>query len=154
MATNDAPTVREILNIESFFKAIAYKLGGYPIKTFSYIATKCGSEFFLLQGRLFLSTGTPQCSTHFESEHIRAGCYALSELKLNASQLVERLASGSLSTPHGKMRFSPNEGSSFLANYDPIHQAGQSTQSRFDILTILGGAAQQYIAQPILDWEL
>jgi hypothetical protein len=50
MTTNHAPTVREILNIESFFKAIGYKLGGYPLKTFSYIATKCGSEFFLLPG--------------------------------------------------------------------------------------------------------
>ena len=52
------------------------------------------------------------------------------------------------------MRFSPNEGSSFLAAYDPIHQGGQSTQSRFDVLTILGGAVRQYVVQPMLDWEL
>jgi hypothetical protein len=154
MTTNDAPIVREILNIESFFKAIAYKLDGYPIKTFSYIAIKHGSEFVLLQGRVLLNTGNPQSPTHFESEHIRAGSYPLSELKLKASQLVERLTSGSLSTPHGKMRFSPNAGNNFLATYDPIHQAGQSTQSRFDVLTILGGDVRQYIVQPMLDWEL
>src|SRR5258708_5038007 len=154
MTTNDAPTTREILNIERFFKAIAYKIPGYPLKTFSYIAVKYGSEFFLLQGRVFLNTGVAQSPTHFESEHVRAGSYLLSELKLSASQLVERLASGSLSTPHGKMRFSPNEGSSFLAIYDPLHQVGQSIQTRLDVLTILGGAAQQYIVQPMLDWEL
>ena len=155
MTTNDAPTVREILNVESFFNAIAYKLDGYQTNTFSYIAAKGGSEFFLLQGRVILNTGTPQSPfTHFESEHIRAGSYPLSALTFNASQLVERLVSGSLSTPHGNMRFSPNEGRSFLATYDPIHQAGQSTQSRLDILTILGGGAQQYIVQPMLDWEL
>ena len=58
MTTNDAPTVREILNIETFFKAIAYKLV-YSIKTFNYIAIKYGSEFFLLQGRVLLTQGTP-----------------------------------------------------------------------------------------------
>ena len=130
------PTVRESQNIETFFKAIAYKLDGYPVKTLNYIATKCGTEFFLLQGLVFLNTGMPQSSTHFESEHIRAGSYPLSELKLNASQLVERLASGSLSTPHGKIQFSPNEGGSFLTTYAPIHQAGQSTQSRLDVLLL------------------
>jgi hypothetical protein len=154
MTITDAPTVRELLNIKSFFKAISYKLDGYPTKTFSYIAIKNGSEFFLLQGRVLLTQGTLQSPTHFESEHIRAGSCPLSELKLKASQLVERLTSGSLSTPQGEIRFSPNDGRSFLATYDPIHQAGQSTQSRLDVLTILGGAGRQYIVQPMLDWEL
>ena len=60
MTTNDAPTVREILNIERFFKAIAYKREGYQIKTFSYIAIKYGRDFFLLQGRVILNIGTPR----------------------------------------------------------------------------------------------
>jgi hypothetical protein len=154
MAKNDAPTVREIQNIENFFKEIAYKLDGYPIETFTYIAVKHRSEFCLLQARVLLTQGTPQSPTHFESKHIRAGNYPLSELKLNASQLVEHLTSGCLSTPHGKLCFSPNEGGSFLATYDPIHEAGQSSQSRLDVLTILGGAVRQYVVHPLFDWEL
>jgi hypothetical protein len=52
------------------------------------------------------------------------------------------------------LSFSPNEGGSFLATYDPIHEAGQSSQSRLDILTILGGSVRQYPVHPLLDWEL
>jgi hypothetical protein len=151
---SDVPSVRDLQNVGNFFNEIAYKLDGYPIKTFTYISVKHGSEFFLLQARVLLTQGTPQSPIHFESKHIRAGSYPLSELKLNASQLVERLTSRSLSTPHGKLCFSPNEGGIFLATYDPIHEAGQSSQSRLDILTILGGSVRQYLADPLLDWEL
>jgi hypothetical protein len=118
------------------------------------MAVKRGREFFILQARVLLTQGISPSPAHFDSKHIRAGIYSLSELNLDVSQLVERLTSGSLSTPHGKLRFSPNEGGGFLAAYDPIHEAGQSSQSRLDVLTILGGAVREYIAQPSLDWEL
>jgi hypothetical protein len=155
MTTCPVPTVREIQNIENFFTAIEYKLDSYPGHTFSYIAVRIEGIFFLLQGRLFLNMTAAQIPfTHFESHHIRAGNYALSELQISAAELVARLTLGSLSTPHGEMCFSPNEGGNFLANYDPLHQAGQSDQARFDVLTILGGVAQPSMFRPMLDWEL
>src|ERR1700730_6202180 len=149
------PSVRKIQNIEKFFNAIAYKEDGYLTGTFSYIAEKVGSEFLIRQCKILLHTVGPQSPlTHFHSEHIRAGCYALSELQLNARDLVQRLISGPFPTPHGEMRFSPNEGNSFSAAYDPLSKVVQSTQCRYDILTILGGAAQPQTLQPLLDWEL
>jgi hypothetical protein len=154
MTNNNASTVREIQNVDNFFNEIAYKLDGYPIKIFTYLSVKHGSEFFLLQARVLLTQGATQNPIHFESKHVRAGSYPLSELKLSPRQFVEHLTSGSLSTPHGKLCFSPNEGGSFLATYDPIHEAGQSSQSRLDVLTILGGAVREYMVRPLLDWEL
>ena len=154
MTNNNASIVREIQNVDNFFNEIAYKLDGYPIKIFTYLSVKHGSEFFLLQARMLLTQGATQNPIHFQSKHVRAGSYPLSELKLSPRQLVEHLTSGSLSTPHGKLCFSPNEGGNLLATYDPIHEAGQSSQSRLDVLTILGGAVRQYVVRPLLDWEL
>lgn len=140
------PVIREFPNIEKFFSAIAYKLNGYQDHSFSYIAVKTEGIYFLLHGRVFLNAIMTQIPfTHFESEHIRAGHYALSELQLSAAELVTRLTSGSLSTPHGELRFSPNENGNFLARYDPFHEDGQSAQSRFDMLTIIGASAQPHM---------
>jgi hypothetical protein len=148
------PTVREAQNIDKFFDAISYKMDGYLFNTFSYMAVRNGNEFCLRQGRLYLNTGsTENRPTHFQSEHIRAGTYAISELQLSVRGLVKGLVSGSLSTPHGELRVSPNEGGNFSAIYDPLHPDGQATQSRFDTLTILGGPVQ-LMSQPTLDWEL
>jgi hypothetical protein len=147
-------TVRESQNIDEFFSTIAYKMDGYRASTFRYMAVKEETNFSLRQARLFLNTGPLEGQfTHFRSEHVRAGSYAMSELQLTARELVGHLVTGSLPTPHGEMCFSPNEGGNFLAAYEPLHQAGQSTQSRFDILTILGGRVQP-VVQPTLDWEL
>src|SRR5262249_22490176 len=39
--------------------------------------------------------------------------------------------------------------------YEPFHPEGLKQQSRFNVLTILGGQLQaDYIRQPLLDWEL
>ena len=149
------PTIRDMQNVERFFAAISSKSDAYAASTFNYLSIKIDKKFYIQQVQLFLNTGTSQVlATCFESENIRAGCYGLAELQLSAREVVERLLSGSISTPHGEMIFSPNEGGNFLATYDPLHQAGQSTQARFDILTILGGAAQPHMARPTLDWEL
>lgn len=147
------PAVLEPHNIEKFFNAILYKIDGYPVTTFSYIAVKTRGQFYIRQGRVFLNTGVPQSPfTHFNSENIRAGSYATCELSPNPRELIERILSGSISTPHGDMRFCPNDGGNFAATYDPLHQAGQSNQSRFDILTVLGGAIQPYTPEPMQDW--
>jgi len=148
-------TIRESQNIENFFDAVAYKMDGYIANTiFGYLAVREGHAFTLRQARLFLYTGPLEGQfTHFRSEHVRAGSYAISELHLSARELVDRLVAGSLPTPHGDLRFAPNEGGNFLATYEPLHQEGQATQSRFDILTILGGPIRP-ITQPALDWEL
>jgi len=148
-------TVRELHNVASFFAAISYKMDAYVANTFNYLAIKVDGAFRIQQARLFLNTGTNQIPfTHFQSENVRAGSYRLSDLNLSPRDVVERLLSGSLSTSHGDMLFTPNEGGNYLATYDPLHEAGQSTQTRFDILTTLGGAAQPSTARPMLDWEL
>lgn len=153
--TQGASAVREAQNIERFFESIAYKVDGYSAATFKYVAVKSDNEFFLLQGVVFLNTGLPQgTAVEFSSQHVRAGSYTLSELGLSASALVQQFVSGTITTPQGEMRFPPNDGGFFLATHDPIHQSGQSTQSRYDVLTILGGSAQPYMPQPMLDWEL
>jgi hypothetical protein len=148
------PTVRESQNIAKFFDAIAYKSDTYNGVTFNYVAVKTGNDFYLRQGRIYLNTDqTVRPSTHFQSVHVRAGIYALSEIRPTVRDFVDMLVAGSIHTPQGELKVSANEDGYFLAAYDPLHSDGLATQRRFDVLSILGGPVQ-LMSEPTLDWEL
>jgi hypothetical protein len=92
MTTETKPVriVRESQNIDRFGEAISYKSAGYLANTFNYIAVKDADEFCIWQARLFLNTGTPAgLRTHFQSERVRAGSYALEVLQLSVQEVME-----------------------------------------------------------------
>jgi hypothetical protein len=68
--------------------------------------------------------------------------------------VVTALLSGQLPTPDGKLLFTGNESGTHGVTYEPFHREGIKAQSRFDVLTLLGGLQARYVRQPFFDWEL
>jgi hypothetical protein len=123
--------------------------------SFSYLAVKQGEEFYLVQGALVFNNAPSKTPfSHFRSDNVRAGNYRLSELNLDARGVVAALLYGQLPTPDGELFFPGNESGNRGATYEPFHHEGIKTQSRFDVLTLLGGLQATYIRQPLFDWEL
>jgi hypothetical protein len=125
-------------------------------QTFSYIAVKKDEEFVIVKGVISYNTGfvrTPL--THFHSENVRAGAYSVKELNLEVPALINAFVSGQLTTPHGVLRFLPNDSGNYATTREPFHQEGIKAQSRLDVLTVLGGPVEQYLQHKLkLDWEL
>ncbi len=124
--------------------------------SFSYAAIKKDGEFYLIKSALTLNAAPSTVPmSHFMSENVRAGAYNLSELNLKPSSLVEGLLCGQLYTPHGVLRFVPNDAGNFAAAREPFHSEGIKNQARFDVLTLFGGSIEPYLADKrALDWEL
>ena len=142
--------------IDDFFCAIEplHKENKNP-RSFNYLAVKHGEDFYLVQGALIFNVAPSKTPlSHFRSDNIRAGNYLLSELNLDARGLVAALLSGQLQTPDGKLLFPGNESGNHGATYEPFHHEGLKNQSRFDVLTLLGGSQATYVRQPLFDWEL
>jgi hypothetical protein len=142
--------------IDDFFCAIEplHRENKNP-SSFSYLAVKHGEDFYLVQGALIINVAPSKTPySHFRSDNIRAGNYRLSELNLDARAVVTALLSGQLPTPDGKLLFPGNESGNLGATYEPFHHVGLKNQSRYDVLTLLGGSQASYIRQPLLDWEL
>jgi len=142
--------------IDDFFVAIEplHSANQNP-SSFSYLAVKHGEDFYLVQGALVFNNAPPKTPfSHFRSDNIRAGNYLLSELNVDARGVVTALLSGQLPTPDGKLLFPGNETGNFGATYEPFHHEGVKAQSRYDVLTLLGGLQGSYIRQPLFDWEL
>lgn len=141
--------------IDDFFSAIEPLHGANQNLSFGYLAVKHGEEFYLIQGALLFNTAPSKTPlSHFRSDNIRAGNYRLSELRLDARGLVAALVSGQVPTPDGNLVFPGNDTGNFGATYDPFHPEGVNIQSRYNVLTILGGLQASYIRQPHFDWEL
>src|SRR5437762_3106477 len=140
--------------IEEFFEAIEPYLAGYKDATFSYIALRKGDIFELAQGRVLLQ-GVPSTlvSKHFESESLRAEVCRLDDLKFSPRQMIEGLLSGGLRTPHGELRFPPEQGRFHSVSFIPFHSDGIPFQLRQMQLYIRGDRRNR-IESPQLDWEL
>jgi hypothetical protein len=142
-------------HITDFFAGIAPWEVAYKYAGLSYFAIKYEGIFVLSQARLFLrSTPTTIPVTHFQSSNIRAGYYALTELDGTPREVVERILSGKLPTPHGELSFPPEENGHHSTYYSPLHHEGLQNSNRIDVLMLTGARHIQYMRQPQLDWEL
>jgi hypothetical protein len=142
--------------IDDFFSAIEplHRENKNP-SCFGYLAAKHGEEFYLVQGALIFNVAPSKTPfSHFRSDNIRAGNYRLPELNLDARGVVTALLSGQLPTPDGRLFFPGNESGNHGVTYEPFHHEGIKAQSRFDVLTLLGGLQATYVRQPFFDWEL
>lgn len=148
---------REKDDVKSFFTAQPEIQNVYLKNAgLSYFAVKDGKDFVLYQSVFFLnSAATPVPHSHFESAHIRAGHYALSELGVSVQELVDQLLTGAIDTPGGKLLFPPDENGMHSAYYAPFHPDGLENGNRLDMLTI-GGSRQkmQLVKSPQYDWEV
>jgi hypothetical protein len=140
--------------VDDFFAAIAPSQAAFQHIGFSYLAVKFGEPYQLIRGRVFLNTAPPAAHPqHFQSSHVRAGHYALSELASDISDLINQLLSGILKTPDGPLHFFPASGGHHATSFTPFHPDGLTTQRRFNVLTIMAGETDT-IRQPEIDWEI
>jgi hypothetical protein len=142
--------------IENFFSSIAPIEDAFVSDSFTYVAFKRDGVFVIAQGRLLLNTGAPRnLPAPFESENVKAGHFMLRDAKLTRRDAVKAIMAGSISTPHGVLRFPPNDSNQYSAHYQPYHNDGLKTQTRIAHLTLMGGPLPEYRARRLeLDWEL
>lgn len=146
---------QDLGNVDEFFRAIAPLRAGYANTTFNYLAVKHGKAFVLVQGRVQLQVGAPNIPLmHFASENVRAGQYRISELGMDARELVEAVVKGSIPTPHGVLTFPLPDNGTIASVYQPFHNETFQSQARLDLLTLQGANRKDYLRQPHLDWEL
>lgn len=141
--------------INEFFKAVDRVHAGNKNLTFAYLAIKRGEDLYLIQAALTFNTAPPKpLLEHFQSDHVLAGAYNLSELGLDPQALVEALLLGKIRTPRGDLLFPGNDVGTHGVHYEPFHSAGIKAQARYDVLVLLGGSQASFIRQPSIDWEL
>lgn len=140
--------------IDEFFATIEPFEAAFQHIGFSYLAVKFGEIFSITKGRIFLNTAPPTAQQHhFESPHVRAGHYGLSELKLDLRGVIDKLMTGTLETPHGPLHFLAAPGGRYATSFVPFHPDGLQQQLRFNVLTLMAGQTES-IRQPDIDWEI
>jgi hypothetical protein len=146
------PTSRKF--VEDFFAALAPYETAFQHIGFSYLAVKFGEPFQIVRARIFLNTSQPTAPPpHFKSTHVRAGNYPLTELGFDLRGLIDHLVTDILETPDGPLHFPSAPGGHHAASFTPFHPDGLTTQTRYNVLTIMAGATG-YIRQPEIDWEI
>ena len=144
-------------DVEKFFAAIGPIIAAYDRQTFTYVAVKSAEKFEIRGANLTLGVGpSPIPFSHFESENVKAGQYRLDELASSPRDLLNKLLSGSLKTPHGELAFSGGSHGRYSSSFIPFNRPELEQQSRVNVLTIVGGPAPALggIEQTKLDWEL
>ncbi len=140
--------------VDDFFATIASYEAAYQHIGFSYLAVKFGTAFAIVRGRIFLNTApSAGQAQHFQSQHVRAGNYALHELAPDLRDLINRLLKGVLETPHGDLHFMAAPGGAHGAAFEPFHPDGLLNQIRINVLTLMAGTTET-IRQPEIDWEI
>lgn len=139
---------------DEFFLAISRFEEAYTHIAFNYLAVRVGDDFEIRHARLFLNTSEPKSPTfEFRSDNVHAGRYVLQGEETKISSFVEAITTGTLSTPHGPLKFSPPHEGKHLASFTSFHGDGLQNQTRYNVLSIMG-AALTFIRQPDIDWEL
>ena len=95
--------------IAHFFKHAGALKGAYTNCSFSSVAVRQRGQLHIIQGILRLNTGTARLPPRkFQSPNVLAAHYRLPEdLQLEPQAILEQLMSGTLSTPHGEVKFLP-----------------------------------------------
>ncbi len=142
-------------NIEKFLAAIQPWQSAYGYPGFSYFAVLQGGCFNLLHGRIFLHPAPSTIAhTQFETQHVRAGYFTLSEMGTSYQEMLVQLQSGRIQTPKGELVFPIEAGRPVTTYFSPFHQQGISNGSRLLVLTLTGAPRNSFFQQPDLDWEL
>lgn len=145
----------ESKRVADFFGCIAPWQSAYKHAGLSYFAIAHGTEFLLVQAPIFLRIAPSSVpESHFRSNSIIVGNYALRELGRGAQEIVEQALSGRLLTPHGEFCFRPDQAKQYSAVHTQFHSEGLERGSRIGVLTIAGGQCAHHLLQPRCDWEL
>ncbi|MBU6460988.1 MAG: hypothetical protein KGQ58_08990 [Proteobacteria bacterium] len=75
----------------------------------------------------------------FETHHILAGYFLLSELGIGLRELIEQLdATGEINTPIGKLVFPIEAEKEISTFFNPFHQDALVSGNRLPVLTLTG----------------
>jgi hypothetical protein len=145
----------QVTYINQFFSIVDRLHKNNERITFAYLATKRNDSFYIIQAALRFNTAAPKhLYDHFQSDHVLAGSYHLSELGVDAREFVDAILLGKIRTPRGDLLFPGNEVGTHGVQYVPFHPEGIKAQARYDVLFLLGGSQASFIEQPFIDWEL
>jgi hypothetical protein len=149
--TFDLHSESHLLN---FFEAIAPWESGYGNNSFTYLAVRRADDFVLVQGMLWLNSSLSKIPfTTFESDHVRAGHFKLSDVGKIFRDMIKDLGNGSIITPQGQLLF-PLVPPSHRASFTPLHPSALQSQSRVNVLKITGDKQPLASGPSVLDWEL
>lgn len=138
----------------AFLNAIAPWEAAYQSNSFAYVAVRKNGIFCLVQGVLWLNSSEPKTPfSHFESENVRAGHFALSDVDRTFRDFIDDFGAGEVITPQGRLDFAPG-GASHSASFTPLHPSALQAQSRVNVLRITGGKQFLGSEPSLLDWEL
>lgn len=147
------PTIDQTI-CDQFFSAISKFDTAYIHIAFNYLATRSGNDFELRHARLFLNTSEPKSSNfEFQSQNVRAGRYVVGNNSSKIALFFKELVGGSLSTPHGELKFKAPSDRHYIASFLPFHNDGLQSQTRYNVLSITG-APLKPLRQPDIDWEI
>jgi hypothetical protein len=127
-------------------------ISAYQNIGFSYLAIKLGDSPQIVRGRVFMNTSPRTVEIpHFKTSHVCAGYCPLKDFS-DVRDLINQLATGTITTANGPLLFMPPPGGMHGAVFTPLHPDDLTTQTRTNVLTIMGGQTES-IRQPEIDWE-
>ncbi|MHB8348544.1 MAG: hypothetical protein ACYDHM_15630 [Acidiferrobacterales bacterium] len=125
--------------LQTFLDIIAPWKAAYGDARFAFIGARKDGVIKVLQGQLLLGNTPPALPTQFiETTSMAAGYYALADAGHNFEDVLERLVSGILETPHGPVEFALNERDEISLFLDRQPQAFGGTQRRITNLRLSG----------------
>ena len=135
--------------LQAFLDIIAPWKAAYADARFAFIGTRKDGIIKVLQGQLLLGNALhPLPSQFVETTSLAAGYYALADAGHVFGDVLEKLLSGVLDTPHGPVELAANEKNEISLHLDRQPQAFGGTQKRITKLTLSGAQWRQQLLDP------
>src|ERR1700761_9625139 len=145
------------LNVEKFLLSISPWEAAYVHANFNFIAIKKNGVMNIIFSRIYLNS-MPLLKVlrkKFDTEHILAGHFLISDLGLTYSELIKQFTeTGRIKTPFGELILPVEDERSITTYFAPLHQDGINNGKRLSYLRFSGENRYSYIQQPHIDWEL
>lgn len=142
-------------NVKSFLDAVEPVRGAYQNINFNFATVRQEDKYYLLQGRLFLNTGTlGKMPGTYRTANVMVGSVLLKDIADSIEAFLEKLLAGSMTIEGQEVLFSSRDKQGYDTYHHPFHQEGLQNQNRLNVLTIRGNHISPYIKQPALDWEI
>ena len=135
--------------LQTFLDIIAPWKAAYADARFSFIGARKDGIIKVLQGQLLLGNAQLALPTQFiETTSMAAGYYALAKAGHNFEDVLEKLLSGVLDTPHGPVELAHDDKNEIGVYLDRHPQVVGGTQKRITKLILSGTQWRQQLLDP------
>ncbi|KAA1175287.1 hypothetical protein FP026_29500 [Rhizobium tropici] len=141
--------------VADFLSAFSMTDAALPERRFYYCSLMQDSVEWLIAGRLFVEGMKPDAEyPSFQSNSVRAGEYALSDLSPSVEHFIEAVGRGEIVTPHGLIKIPESDAGTFGTTFEPFHSAGDGLRNRLAVLSFVGKPWNQLFDIRQINWEL